>query len=49
MDFMSKRFFVLLLALGTGIWNARGMDGDVSPAAPVQSDAPAGAEFTACP
>ena len=50
MDFMSKRFFVLLLALGMGNWNAFGMDGDASTAVPVQPAAPAeGAEFTRLP
>lgn len=50
MDFMSKRFFVLLLALGAGAWNAPAMGKDAESAS--RSPAPAareGAEFTRLP
>lgn len=50
MDLMSKRFFVLLLALGAGVWNAPAMGENAEPA----PDAPAsaareGGDFTRLP
>lgn len=50
MDLMSKRFFVLLLALGAGVWNAPAMGENAEPApeAPA-SAARKGEDFTRLP
>lgn len=50
MDFMSKHFFALLLALGTGVCSVSAKDGEASPSGQsAVSSSRAGAEFTRLP